>query len=392
MQTAAEEPRVPTGIQILDERLGGGFPKGSVVLLFSEKPTEKRLFAEGFAVHGAKSEETTLYVDFFRAPSLARSELTRFGRFPAERLVIVDAISSQLLMLSAERYRIENLGSLTNICDTIVDAIQEQKPARIVIDSMEFLADHFPKEEVLTQWRRIIDEARRVGSVACFLFINWTYQERDLATIRAMSDFVVEFQSSMRGGILRNSMRISQMEEGGIRTNWIPYTFKDLIGVTVYFPRIIVTGPFSAGKSTVVRSLCEKSISIDRMGTTVAFDYGNVDISGIEADIYGTPGQERFEFIFKIFAREVTGVLLVVDATKPGDFERARYMLNLIGPRIPFVVLANKSDLAGALAPADVAHRMDLPSGTPVLATVATEGKGVKDALLILAEMIIGVR
>src|SRR5439155_3536851 len=101
----------------------------------------------------------------------------------------------------------------------------------------------------------------------------------------------------------------------GIRTNWIPYTFKDLVGLTVYFPRILVTGPFNAGKSTVVRALSAKSDSIERMGTTVAFDYGNVNITGIEAEIFGTPGQERFELIFKIFAREVGGLVLVIDVT-----------------------------------------------------------------------------
>ncbi len=385
-------PRIKTGIGLLDERLGGGFPRPSTLLLFSDKPTEKRLFAESLAVEGAKAQETTVYVDFFRVPSLARSELARFGRFSQDRLVIVDAISSQLMVESRERYHVKNLDSLSEIADTIVEAIQKERPSRVVIDSMEFLTDRFPKNAVLVEWQRIVAEARAVGAIVCFLFINWTYHERDLEVIRAMADFVVEFQSSMRGGIVRNSMRISQTGEGGLRTNWIPYAFSDLVGVTVYFPRIMVTGPFNAGKSTVVRALCEKSISIDRMGTTVAFDYGSVNITGIEAEIFGTPGQERFEFIFQIFAREVSGVLLVVDATRPEDFERAKHMLALIGPHIPYVLLANKSDLAGALAPDVIARKMELPEGTPVVGTVATDGSGVRDALLILAEMIIGVR
>lgn len=384
--------RAPTGIPVLDERLQGGFPRPSTLLLFSDKPTEKRLFGESFAVQGVKAGETSLYVDFFRAPQLARGELKRFGPVDLSKLVLVDATSSQLLLPSQEPYRISDIGSLANIREAIVSAIEATQPSRIVVDSMEFLVDRFGKEDVLRLWRDLIQAARASRAVICFLFINWTLLEQELAEIRAMSDFLVEFQSSVRGGIVRNSMRISEMAEAGIRTNWIPYTFKDLIGLTVYFPRILVTGPFNAGKSTVVKALADKSVSIDRMGTTVAFDYGNVNITGIEAEVFGTPGQERFEFIFKIFAREVSGVLLVVDATRPEELPRAKQMLDLVGPRIPYVVLANKSDLRGALAPGDIAHRMELSPDVQVVSTVATEKSGVREAILLLAEMIIGVR
>src|SRR5438552_17901955 len=107
--------RAKTGIPVLDERLQGGFPRPSTLLLFSDKPTEKRLFGENFAIQGVKAGETCLYVDFFRAPQLARGELKRFVPADPSQLVLVDAHSSQLLLPSREKYHIDNIDSLATI-------------------------------------------------------------------------------------------------------------------------------------------------------------------------------------------------------------------------------------------------------------------------------------
>src|SRR5207247_10323428 len=83
-------PRAKTGIPVLDERLQGGFPRPSTLLLFSDKPTEKRLFGEHFVIQGVKAGETCLYVDFFRAPHLARDELKRLGSVDPAKLLLVE--------------------------------------------------------------------------------------------------------------------------------------------------------------------------------------------------------------------------------------------------------------------------------------------------------------
>lgn len=381
-----------TGIDILDGRLGGGFERPSAILLFSDHPSEKRLFAEHFVMTGIRAGEPCLYVDFFRAPQLARRDLQKFGAYDADKIMFVDATSAQLLVESGERFTVRDPDDLDHIMDTIERAVRETKPARIVIDSMEYLADRFPKADVLRRWRQLLDLGKSVGAVVSYLFLNWTYGQREVQEIEAMSDYVVEFQSRMRTGILEHHMRVRHNRPDGARTNWMPYTFKELVGLTVYFPRILVTGPFNAGKSTVVRTLCRDTVSIDRLGTTVAFDYGNVEVMGFEAEVFGTPGQERFDFIFQIFAREVNGILLVVDASRPEDFPRARQMLELVGKSIPVVVLANKSDLPGALGEDDVRKGLYLPEQVPVVPTVAPEGRGLVDALRALAEMVVGAR
>lgn len=380
-----------TGVEIVDGRLGGGFERPSAILLFSDHPSEKRLFGEQFLMAGLKEGETCVYVDFFRAPQLARRELAHFGEINGGSLVFVDATSAQLLIPSEERYTIRDMGDLDHIMDTLEKAIRETKPVRVVIDSMEFLADRFPKEHVFLRWRQLLKVGKESGAAVTYLFLNWIYGQTEIQNIEDMSDYVVEFQTRMRTGVLRHFMRIRQTRDGGVKTNWIPYTFKELVGLTVYFPRILVTGPFNAGKSTVVRTLSNKAISVDQLGTTVAFDYGNVEVMGLEAELFGTPGQERFEFMFQIFAREVNGVLLVIDATRREDLARARQMRELVGTDVPVVVLANKSDLPDTMSEAEMREGLGLHEDVPIVLTVATEGKGLRDALKALAELILGV-
>ncbi|HEV8594781.1 MAG TPA: ADP-ribosylation factor-like protein, partial [Thermoplasmata archaeon] len=88
-------------------------------------------------------------------------------------------------------------------------------------------------------------------------------------------------------------------------------------------------------------------------------------------------------------AREVNGVLLVIDGTRPEDFGRAKQMMGLVG-NSPVVVLANKADLAGSMTLDEIRRGLQLTRDTPIVPTVATEGKGLRDALKILAEMIMG--
>ena len=383
--------RVRTGVPLLDDKMHGGFARPSTVLFFSRTPTEKRLFAEHFVVTGLREGERCLYVDFFRAPQLARRDFEKFGEAERGNLVFVDATSVQLLIPSGEAYAIRDLDDLTHIVETVTRAIREVRPARVVVDSMEFLADRFSKEDILKAWRDVVAVGRELGATLAFLFINWTYGEVEVARIHEMCDYVVDFETRIRAGIVNHFLRITEQAPGGLRTSWIPFTFQDMVGLRVFFPRLLITGPFNAGKSTVVRALCQDSVSVDRMGTTVAFDYGHMDMLGLEADVVGTPGQQRFDFVFKIFAREVNGVLLVIDATRTEDLERARQMLDLVNPNVPKVIVANKADLPGPMTDAEIRDGLGIAADVPIVRAVATEGQGIRAAVQALTERIMGV-
>lgn len=381
--------RAVTGIDVLDKGLDGGFPRPSAILFFSEVIAEKRMFAEQFVMAGLRRDEVCLYVDFYRAPAFIRRELGKFGDVPLDRLVLVDTTSAAAMLPSREAYQIRDVEEVGEIMEILRRVIEAEKPSRVVLDSLDFLTERFPEPEVLAFLKELMETARAAGAVVGLLFINWSYGQEGLEEVLRQTDYLVEFRTSMKGGVLVNKLRLKAGGEKKLTTNWIPYDFKELMGLVLHFPRILVTGPHHAGKSTTVQQLSSTAVSVDRMGTTIAFDFGSLDVSGVSVDLVGTPGQERFEFIFKVFAREVNGVLLVVDSTKPGDLPRAREMRRLVGENIPVVVLANKRDLPEAMPLDAIREELGVDDRVPIVEAVATEGVGLQEGLERLIELVI---
>src|SRR5260221_14330153 len=96
-----------------------------------------------------------------------------------------------------------------------------------------------------------------------------------------------------------------------------------LLVANVY--KIIVTRPFNSGKTTFVSTISdiavvttEKKITTEDRGikneTTVAMDYGRVEIDGKVLHLSGTPGQTRFNFMWDILAREMNAFVVLVDS------------------------------------------------------------------------------
>ena len=139
-------------------------------------------------------------------------------------------------------------------------------------------------------------------------------------------------------------------------------------------------------------ALSKRAVSVDRFGTTVALDHGYVDYKGVVAEVFGTPGQERFDPLLKWLGGESMGVFLVVDSTDAESFPRARKMLEMTrASGLPCVVVANKQDLPGALSPEEIRKQMRLEEDVPVIPAVATERKGVFEAFETLVERIMGI-
>ena len=116
--------------------------------------------------------------------------------------------------------------------------------------------------------------------------------------------------------------------------------------------KIVVFGAFGAGKTTLVKTLDPEShhVEADCAGgtTTIALDFGRVQVNGNHIHIFGTPGQERFEFAREIIGKGMDGAILVVDATSPVDDFIHHLYNSLTAARIPFIIFLNKCDCIGA--------------------------------------------
>jgi signal recognition particle receptor subunit beta len=103
--------------------------------------------------------------------------------------------------------------------------------------------------------------------------------------------------------------------------------------------KIIFAGPVGAGKTTAIHSISDvppvktdataSDMAKDRKSaTTVAMDYGIMNLPGGEKlHLYGTPGQERFNFMWDILTEGGIGLILLLDNTRADPFLDMKFFL-----------------------------------------------------------------
>ncbi|MEA2008343.1 MAG: ATP/GTP-binding protein [Chloroflexota bacterium] len=170
--------------------------------------------------------------------------------------------------------------------------------------------------------------------------------------------------------------------------------------------KMVVTGPFSSGKTEFIQSVSEidvvsteRKISSEaekiKETTTVAMDFGRITIDDdLVLYLFGTPGQKRFDFMWEILSEGMLGFVVMVDSSRPETFREARRILETFRAYAPtpYIVTANKQDIPDAWAVEDMRIALRLSPEVKLLPCVATDKETVKNALLellygILAKM-----
>ncbi len=97
--------------------------------------------------------------------------------------------------------------------------------------------------------------------------------------------------------------------------------------------KIIISGPVGAGKTTAISALSDiPPVQTDarptddvvkmKNATTVALDYGTIDLGGnAKVHLYGTPGQDRFDFMWDIMLDGALGLILLMNNANPDPLQ-----------------------------------------------------------------------
>ena len=115
-----------------------------------------------------------------------------------------------------------------------------------------------------------------------------------------------------------------------------------------------------------------------------------MEFDGKVLHLNGTPGQARFDFMWEILAREMNGFIVLVDATDPPSFPDAADLIQLFSGLhdVPYLVVANKTDLDGAVSLAEIRRRMNTGDDVTTMPCVALEKSSVRQVLLQIIELI----
>ncbi|HWC14951.1 MAG TPA: ATP/GTP-binding protein [Actinomycetota bacterium] len=171
--------------------------------------------------------------------------------------------------------------------------------------------------------------------------------------------------------------------------------------------KIVITGPFSAGKTTLIQSISEVAIvgterdvtdetrSVKER-TTVAMDFGRITFAqDLTLFLFGTPGQRRFEVMWEILSEGMIGFILLVNAADDRSLEEASHILDTFRQYadVPYVVgVSHLDEIEGDKEPIfqKIRDGLGLPDEIETIACDPREREDVKALMLSILMGVMG--
>ena len=163
--------------------------------------------------------------------------------------------------------------------------------------------------------------------------------------------------------------------------------------------KIVITGPFAAGKTTLIKTISEVAIvgterdvtddsKAVKQRTTVAMDFGRLTFADdLSLFLFGTPGQRRFEVMWEILSEGMIGFILLVNAADERSVEEGSHILDQFRQYadVPYVIGVSHLDEqpdAAEVVFGRVRQALEVPETVEVIACDPREREDVKSLML----------
>lgn len=380
------------GVPALDKRLAP-IPPHAAVLLTNEPGADPLPILHQSVVALVNEGRRVIYCAIDRPASSVNLQLLGAGMDPAlgERsLVFVDGYSrGSGLAGDAPTWpgllRPSDMAASTALLQEIAG---REASSILVLDSLSAFADEAADvTQFLHQLPELLGALRRFD-MSLSVFTAWPYAT-SMEPMGRGFDAVVALHGLHARTRFADYFTIEHVDWRANAKRPVAYKVRAPHGVIEYIPKILVTGPGHAGKSTFVQNVSQTASSVNRLGTTVVLDHGHLLVDDFVADVFGTAGQSRFDALLTMLAGSAMGIVLVVDSTDAHSLKRARALAQATRAEgIPLIVAANKQDLEDALTPKEIAFLLGFPSDVMVMGCTARDPASCRSVLTQLVRRI----
>jgi signal recognition particle receptor subunit beta len=171
--------------------------------------------------------------------------------------------------------------------------------------------------------------------------------------------------------------------------------------------KIVITGPFAAGKTTLIKTISEVAIvgterdvtdetKSVKQRTTVAMDFGRISFAeDLSLFLFGTPGQRRFEVMWEILSEGMIGFICLVNARDQRSTEEASHILDQFRKYadVPYVIGVSHLDEVKETPDevfSQVRQALEVPETVEVIACDPREREDVKALMLHILMGVLG--
>lgn len=254
-QEISDIERVPTGIQGLDEVLGGGLPKNHLYLIEGESGAGKTTVGLHFLLEGAKRGERTLWITM----SETARELQQAARSHGWSLEGVELcnllVSQEMLKNDGEKYSFFSPADveLNDTTKTILETVEKAKPARVVFDPFSDIR-HLARD-VLRYRRQLLALREFFTEMDCTVLLMQEMTRGTPGDIQAealVHGYLTLHQDSPEYGGQRRRLRVHKMRGISFRDGYHDFAIQTG-GIQVY-PRLVAAEHFEEREEEMISS------------------------------------------------------------------------------------------------------------------------------------------